>query len=382
MSGPVPSTGEKGFAVSDVARVSRPAFLAAASAACCCAFPSAVQGTDALPLPFPIDASPTDFGRPVRESDAVYDGPLIDTHAHLNPPVSNFPAESVDILAAIRNARVDRIVLLPAPNEGRWRLAQATQVQRMDLVKNSGGRVLRMCGSEYLTDWMEDSAVANRMPSQNDIAGRIGQLNRDLASGTSAGIGEIGFLHFDTAGGQPVVHLPPEYPPFLAIAEAAATAGVWMDIHAEPIEPDGTQHYADVYATLAFMFQRWPNLRLIYSHNGLTNPRNAQSLLTTFPNIMMNTSFYRRAAWRHLGPLTNERGAIYEDWAELLEALPDRFMIGTDFLFGWTPAPLEAYANWINVDRRILGSLSPTTARKIAFDNAVRVFGPIATAKA
>jgi hypothetical protein len=200
-----------------------------------------------------------------------YVGKLIDAHAHLNPPLRG--GVRADVLAAITNAKVYRIVLLPAPNEGRFR--EPLQAGRLNRVQNSGGRVLRMCGSEYLTDWMDNAVRSKRTPSPNELAGKLTRLKAELKSGACVGAGEIGFLHFDTAGGQPVVHLPPAYPPFVAIAQAAAAAGMPMDIHADPFQPDtATSHDFEIYGTLAVLFRDAAGLKLIYSHNG-----NARAML-------------------------------------------------------------------------------------------------------
>lgn len=42
----------------------------------------------------------------------------------------------------------------------------------------------------------------------------------------------------------------------------------------------------------------------------------------------------RHQYWGHLGPVVNSNGEIYEDWVQLFEEMPERFMVGTDFHFG------------------------------------------------
>ena len=330
------------------------------------------------PLPVVIDAKPSDPNRATVSWGDAFAGPLIDTHAHLNPPTGRRSGTPADVLAAATAARVDRILLLPAPNEGVFRNAQPTQAERLSLVKTSGGRVRRLCGSEYLTDWMRDSASRGAAVDAKDLEARLAQLRGELQSGTCVGVGEIGFLHFDTAGGQPVVRLPAAYPPFVAIAQAAAAAGLPMDIHAEPFEPDRTtSHHAEIYQTIAVLFRDSPGLRLIYSHNAFTNPRNARALLNAFPGLTINLRFAPREPWNHLDPIVNDQGRLFEDWSELLAEMPDRFVIGSDFLFGWNPRPIEDYTRLIQATRRNLGKLPPEAARKIAYKNAERLFGTL-----
>lgn len=334
---------------------------------------------DAQPAPpFAFDTRRSDPNRPTVPWGDPYSGSLVDTHAHLNPPSARRGGTQADVLAAITAARVGRIVLLPAPNEGVFRNPKPTQDERAGLVRTSGGRVLRMCGSEYLTDWMNDSARRGAAVGAKVLESKLEQLRHDLKTGTCAGVGEIGFLHFDTAGGQPVVRLPASYPPFVAIAQVAAEGHLPMDIHAEPFEPDKTtSHHAEIYDTVAVLFRDAPGLKLIYSHNGMTNPSNARALLKAFPGLLMNLRFSRREPWDHLDPIVNERGRLYADWAELLEEMPERFLIGSDFLFGWNPRPTEDYSRLMDATRRILGGLRPDVARKIASENAGRLFGPL-----
>jgi hypothetical protein len=331
----------------------------------------------APPLPFVIDFSRSDLNRAARTFVEIYAGPLVDTHSHFNPPTPHRRGFDADVLQAIAKANVDRIILQPPPNEGRFPLREVAARRRLDLERTSDGRVLIMCGSDYLTVWMESAARSKAKVSSAEMTEKMGRLARDLRSGRCCGVGEIGVLHFNTGGNQPVVQLPAAYPPLLAIAEITAAAGVPIEIHAEPIEPNGASHHDELYSTIALMFERAPGLRLIYAHHGLTNVNNARALLKAFPNLMMNLSYRRRPSWSHLEPVTNERGELYSDWAALLEEMPERFMIGSDFLFGWIPDATEKYTQLIDIDRRLLGSLEPAAARRIAYENAVRVFGQL-----
>ena len=76
----------------------------------------------------------------------------------------------------------------------------------------------------------------------------------------------------------------------MAIAQVAAAAGVPMDVHAEPLDK-ATSHHAEIYGTIAVLLREAPGLKLIYSHNGLTNSRNARAMLSAFPGLMMNLRF-------------------------------------------------------------------------------------------
>jgi hypothetical protein len=324
-----------------------------------------------LAVPFAIDATRSDPARPTRPLGERYKGPVFDTHTHL------FPVHDLKVVTeAMDLAQVGRLVLLPTPNSGRAP-GTSTILGQMDLLRrNSKGAVLVMCGSDYLTPWMQSAAELGSVP--DDIDRQMARLARDLKSGACAGVGEIGFRHYDKTGQQLAIDLPAGYPPLLAIAETAAKSNAPLDLHAEPAEPRGTRHDAEVFGTIGAMFARSPNLRLIGSHTAMTNARNARALLAAFPTLTMNVNFGKHTSsvdWRNLEGVTDDRRQLYADWAALFEEMPDRFMVGTDFFFGRGGDVPKEYERRIRHVRRVLGSLDPVAARRIAFENAARVFG-------
>ena len=324
-----------------------------------------------LAVPFVIDATRSDPARPTRPLGESYKGPIFDTHTHM------FRVHDLDMVSeAMTLARVDRLVLLPTPNSGRAPFTSTILDQMDALRRKTNGAIAVLCGSDYLTPWMQSAAELGSVP--DDIDSQMARLARDLKSGACAGVGEIGFRHYDKTGQQLAIDLPAGYPPLLAIAETAAQANAPLDLHAEPVEPRGARHDAEVFGTLGAMFARSPNLRLIASHTAMTNARNARALLAAFPTLTMNVNFGKHASstdWRNLEGVTDDRRQLYADWAALFEDMPDRFMVGTDFFFGRGGDVPKEYERRIRHVRRVLGSLDPAAARRIAFENAARVFG-------
>lgn len=318
-------------------------------------------------VPFAIDATRSDPARPTRPLGDKYRGPIFDTHAHLfalhDPAV---------VIEAMEAAQVARLVLLPTPNAAHMPKGTTILSQMEDLRKNSRGKVILMCGSDYLVNWMQRAALGYY------AAEEIDRLTRDVKSGACAGIGEIGFRHYAKTSWQLVIELPAGHAPLLAVAETAARLNVPLDLHAEPVTPGGNRHEAEVFGTLAAMFAKSPNLKLISAHTAMTNANNARALLKAFPTLMMNVNFGKHTSevdWTYLEGITDKKRQLYADWAALLEEMPDRFMVGTDFFFGRSGDVAKEYERRIRHVRRVLGSLDPAAARRIAFDNAVRVFG-------
>jgi hypothetical protein len=258
---------------------------------------------------------------------------------------------------------------LPTPNEGRFHNNEINSALRRQILKIGGRRIGLLCGSEYLTVWME--RCYKRGYSEAELERRLAHLRRALRSVGCLGVGEIGPYHFEKKPGMSVIQFPMNFRPFLKMAGVAAEEGVWLDLHAEPVTPRGRSYEEEVFGGIALLYRLYPDLKLILSHSAMTNSRNARALLETYPSLMMNFKIVlpgRALNWRNLGPVTNHKGELFEDWATLMEAMPERFMVGTDFRWGQKPS--KNYRKTIKRMRLLLGSLDPAAAPRIAHKNA------------
>ncbi len=335
-----------------------------------------------LPLPAPgfdIDGARSDLTRPARPGGKPYSGPIVDTHAHLDPTGQQGltgEGEMTAILDLAAAEGVERLIVMPTPNEGRDRNHEAGPAQKLRFAQLGGGRAGVLCGGNYLTVWMHQAHRDGYAAAEMEK--RLARLAADLESGACLGAGEIGPYHFNKKGHQAVVDFPMNFEPFLGAVAVAAAAGKPFDLHAEPMEPDGRSREAEVFGGIALMFARHPDLRLILSHTAMTNPGNARRLLATYPSLMMNFKIVRgHQGWRNLEPITDRRGNIFEDWAALFEEFPDRFMVGSDAKFARRNFPTEKYSKEIKRLRLLLGALDPAAAARIAHENARRVFATV-----
>lgn len=352
--------------------------LAVLPGAGCTATTSGNAGNRAASVPAPAPEIAvvhriSDPDRPVRRPRGPYRGPIIDTHTHLVRQGGD--GAGVDVAAEMRAARVAGLIVLPTPNEGRFPDADENAAGRRSLAGRSGGRILRACGSTYLTVWMDDAYRGGW--SAADLRGRLARLDRDLTDGGCAEIGEIGPHHFEKVPGQKVIDFPLGFAPLMKLAGLAAARGAWLDLHAEPRTPDGASREDEVFGGIGALFARHPALKLILSHTGMTNAANARALLRRYPNLTMNFKLVRTGksrSWDNLEPILNARRLIFRDWAALMEDMPTRFMVGTDWRFGDKGYDAKRYVRLIHLVRRLLGSLSPGAARLIAHGNAERLW--------
>jgi hypothetical protein len=303
------------------------------------------------PPAFEVGHTRSDPGRPVRSSGGNYAGPLIDTHAHLYPPKGRAKAA-----AAMR------------PN-------QELGVVKRKMIKDlDPKRVMIFCASNYITTWL-NSAYHNGY-GEKEYQNILTQLSNDIDSGAYAGVGEIGTYHFDKGfKRQHVLKYPPNFEPFLQIVDLIAKKGMWLDLHAEPVDAKGTSYETEVFGGLELLYRRNPGLKLLYSHTAMSNSINVRRILKTYPNVMMSIKIEtRHDRWKNLEPVVNAEGHVYEDWAQLFEEMPERFTIGADFHFGRKGVKLKKYKKKIKGFRQMLSTLNPQAAQFIAFENAQRIF--------
>ena len=333
------------------------------------------------PPAFEVEHTRSDPNRPIRSSGGNYDGPLIDTHAHLYPPNGRAKAAaSIDkgelkgIIRLMNDLGVEHVIFMPTPNDG-IRPNQELGVIKRKMIKDlAKKRVMIFCGSNYITTWQNSAFHTGYR--EEALQAILTQLSKDIDRGEYAGVGEIGTYHFDKGfKRQHVLKYPPNFEPFLQIVDLIAKKGMWLDLHAEPVDPKGKSYEKEVFGGLELLFRRNPDLKLLYSHTAMSNAKNVRRILQTYPNVMMSIKIEtRHDRWRNLEPVVNTEGNVYEDWAQLFEEMPERFMIGADFHFGRKGVKLKKYKKRIKGFRQMLATLNSQAAQFIAFENAERIF--------
>jgi amidohydrolase family protein len=344
------------------------------------AAPALADAEPSLPRPaFEVSSVRSDVNRPARRFREPYKGDVIDALAHVSPPSRGGKSRTMDpgvVLDQIAAAGAALAYLMPTPNEGGNAKREDGTENKIALAKRGDGRIRIFCGGDYLTAWLYAAQIGGYR--EDELKSRLRRLEAELDGGVCAGIGEFGLLHFNKTGNQPEIRLRPTFPPVLEVISLASRKGAWIDVHAEPMEPDGISHEAEVFGALALWFGRDPNLKLMLSHTAMTNPVNARRLLAAYPNVMLTVKLVKSTDrhWQNLEPVINHRGELYEDWAQLFEEMPGRFLVGSDTKFANEKhGSGDKYDETIALFRNVLGSLAPPAADTIARDNARRLLG-------
>ena len=99
---------------------------------------------------------------------------------------------------------------------------------------------------------------------------------------------------------------------------------------------------------------------------GMTEPAAVvERLMVRYPSLYADTSY------REMDILKGN-GEIDEQWRKVLERFADRFMVGSDT---WVNTQWLDYDELIATNRLWLAYLTTATAKKIAYQNAERLFG-------
>lgn len=349
--------------------ISRRTFLAAAAALPLAACTSALDGASS-PLqprrpPAPLDVPP----------DTNWDAlPLVDFHSHVQRRVS--PER---LVTAMNASHVARVVLMPlyyrdgggAINDG-----EGSDEQALAFARAYPGRFIPFLGMqrpELLYDgiWRWPMGTGSRLLAESE---------RKLRSGEFFGMGEFMFRFYPyrTSLGNVAVsdmRYPPDSPLMHRFAELGAKYRVPLVMHCEA-EPE----FADQMIRLV---RAHPDTTFVWAHNcGRSSAERIAAMFTELPNLyadlglMMNTggegygSYWpHRTPWMHV--IAAYDGTLLPEMSRLFEQFPERFTIGTDTAHARV---YEYYDYRASLWRRFLKQLSPPAARKIAFENAERLF--------
>jgi predicted TIM-barrel fold metal-dependent hydrolase len=267
----------------------------------------------------------------VAPAHAQYAGPLIDAHSHLPS------ARAIDAYAAAaRRHNVARVVLLGVGG-----------------AQKSDAAWIAAAVRKY------PDLVVPGLPVPNPLdPAAAEQLEAELARTGARALGEV---HVRQPSRK--IDRDPTDPAFLKVLEVAARHRVPVVIHDE-LDDRATERLERALAA-----ER--GATVVLAHAGESAPPRVRALLGRHPNLIVDLSgmHFLRRPW-----LARETGPLLPEWKALIESLPDRFLIGLDL---WAtrlfqPAMLDRLLAWT---RRVLGELEPAAAERVAYRNAVALFG-------
>lgn len=262
-------------------------------------------------------------GAPLIGADARAQGklPIFDTHVHYGQnDWAPYPAAKV--LGLFDAAGVPRVLASSTPDDGTLMLHRAAPDRVVPILRPYRSGVTS-------SNWFNDPNL-------------IEYLEGRLKAGAYKGIGEFHLFDAGNAG----------TPQVKRVTELALERDIPLHVHsgAEPVRA---------------LFAIEPRLKILWAHAGMSEPPDVIGpMLDAYKNLWTELSF--RAGDVAPG------GKLDPRWRALFEKHPDRFMIGTDTYV--TPRWGD-YAALVEAHRQYLMQLPRELAEKIAFRNAVRMFG-------
>lgn len=317
------------------------------------------------------------------------DAPWIDTHGHFGLRGDNAAACVREALERMDALKIKTTVVMPPPLEPDSRGAYDIE-KLLDAIKGHEERFAVLAGGGSLSPMIFEAV---RKGETTEAAKRAFRTKaEELLKKGAVGFGEMAAEHFSLSKDDdhhPYLSAPPDHPLFLLLADIAAEHGVPIDLHMEAIEreqplpsrlksPPNPKTLAPNIEAFERLLAHNRKATIVWCHAGWNNTpdRDAElvgRLLEAHPNLMMNFKIGPVDSDAASSPIEKGRG-IKAAWLKLIEAHPDRFMMGADQFYtaegerAIGPRSLEPTATF-------LAQLPESVRRRIGHDNAAELFG-------
>ena len=328
-------------------------------------------------------------------------GPWVDVHMHLVAGMTGRgPGSRSDFDSAVENAirEMDQFgiavaLVLPPPQVDDQRPYDHADFAAA--LRRFGGRFAYLGGGGLL------NAMIHRY---QDTAKVTESTKREFATAAekiidagAIGFGEMALLHLSATQGHPYEFVPANHPLFLVLADVAARRDVPIDLHMDAVDgetptppnfssPPNPPRLADTIGGLERLLRHNPKARVVWAHGasdpvGPMSPTTIGRLMDAHANLFVSL----RIVGAQAPTMKNKvlaAGGIEPAWRELIVRHPDRFVIGTDsFMVAATmrgSGPGTTFAERstpkLQATLHFLSLLPPELARKLARDNATRIY--------
>ena len=283
-------------------------------------------------------------------------------------------------LALMDRFGVSYAILAPPPlPAGREGAAGSPELQAV--ARQYPTRFAFSAGGESLNPLIQNTPPGNVTA---DVLRSFQEEARTIAEAGAAAFGELAAEHFSSRiGNHPYESAPPDHPLFLALADIAAQYNMPIELHMEAVPRDmpfpdanvaGPPNPASIVANIA-AFERLldhnPRARIVWVHAGwdLTGERTVplmRALLERHPDLYMSVKS-DNAGTPATAPFL-PGGGLKPGWLAMLEAFPDRFVVGSDQFYD-EPQIVRTYRA-----RAFVDALPTEIARRIAYENIKHIY--------
>lgn len=320
----------------------------------------------------------------------------IDVHAHLvggRGGAQDYRGAVEAALQVMDQAGISKMILMPPPQIHGMPALHDYESFLLD-VKQHPTRFTFLGGGGSLNVMLQEAGQDTTASERLKV--RFEEKAVEILRQGAAGFGEITAHHLSHLAGHPYESIAADHPLLTLLADIAARYNVLIDFHFDVVASDmkapewlaSPPNPSLLRANLA-AFERLlkhnRNAKIVWAHAGSDMLGHwttdlSRRLLERHPNLYMSMRMGPgRAPQNH--PLT-KGGEIRPDWLRLLQDFPDRFVIGGDQFFvspsvrGGGPAIVFSQRAPVLRERTraFLEALPPDLARKIAYENAIRLY--------
>lgn len=340
----------------------------------------------------------------------------VDTHMHINSNIS-FSDGASQLLAKMEPLNVGSgtglgFALLTVPPQDCSSCSGLKYTYETDkspslksIVESNATKLGFLAGGGTLSPTMHGAVLNQNSPTQQEIAS-FKTTAQGIIDDGALGFGELAVLHISFNEDHPYIAIPAEHPYFLALADVAAENAVTIDIHLEAINsedftissdmpnncynttdeggnnPDALSENISGFKTLlsrnyttAESLGNISNAKIVWSHVGWDNTGHLtvsliRELMKEHPNLYANI-----AMLDNIGPCQvianrplDADGNLQDDWLELFQEFPDRFILGADEFMG-NEESITAGSTRMQGTWDLIAQLPSELAQKFACDN-------------
>ncbi len=318
----------------------------------------------------------------------------IDVHGHLAGKIMGGPSRGkTDYEGAARVALdmmdrlgIETLFVMPPPFQPNHPGVYDVE-DLMGVVRKHPGRFAVLGGGGSLNVMIREAVLEGRTSAAKRRA--FEKRAVEILAAGAVGFGEMTAEHLCLGKKHNHQSAPPDHPLFLLLADIAAKNDVPVDIHMEAVVegtplPPGLPSPPNP-GTLTPNVEAFERLlahnrkaKILWSHAGWDNTGARTAALTSellkkHPNLYMSFKISPRDSLARNRPV-ERGGGLKPEWLTVIEAHPDRFLIGCDHFFlsprmrGRIGPPSAEPTN------RFYSLLPPGLARKIGYENVVRIF--------
>ncbi len=327
----------------------------------------------------------------VSDTRAQSQGDWIDVHFHLianNGDLEGFDEAARAALQIMDAERIRTIVVMSPPILG----ANSDVESLANIAKKYGPRIVIFGGGETLNPMLQE---AGKSPVVTEgVRRRFAETAQHIIASGAKGFGEISAHHVSLTPSHPYESVPADHPLLLLLADIAVQHDVPIDLHFDPVPADVARPASLSSLNPAVLKENLGGFERLLAYNrkakivwahagsdpvGYFTPKLVRELLGRHSNLALSIRPTGPYPGVMVHPMT---GAINAEWLAVLSAFPDRFVIGSDNFVVSTrftgPDAASTFAAGAEVQRRgirrLLSHLPADLARRIGYENAVRIY--------